>query len=338
MLACVFLTTKNNTLILRATNVELGVEVGVPVKVVTDGTIAVPAHIFSQNVQLTETGTNLVLDVVDGNLSLSSKKGKVLIKSQPNKDFPTLPTISEGKVLTIKSETLCRGIRSVSYSASTSQIKPELSSVYLSHSNGTLVFVATDSFRLAEKSLQDRSVRDMESIILPIRNVSELLRLFETTDGDIEMVFTKNQASFSFGKVYITSRLIDGTFPDYKQIIPKEGVVEVTLLKEDLISSLKRAVIFSDTFNQVSFSIKPAKKSFTVSARSADVGEMAEAIPAAISGQALDINFNHRYVSDCFQSIPTDSVTLVFAGPGKPLVVHGVGDPSFRYLVMPMNR
>jgi DNA polymerase-3 subunit beta len=134
------------------------------------------------------------------------------------------------------------------------------------------------------------------------------------------------------------SRVVDATFPDYKQIIPKSFVTEVIVLKQDFVDSLKTSHIFSDKFNQVNVKALPSKKSFTISTKNSDIGEYTNAIDATVTGQDVDINFNYRYVSDCFSSIDADSMALSISGSNKPLVMRGVSDKSFTYLVMPMNR
>jgi len=116
------------------------------------------------------------------------------------------------------------------------------------------------------------------------------------------------------------------------------GTLQIPGMKQDFLNILKKTTIFSDTFNQIRFSIKPAKKQFTVSSQNADVGETVDSLPGALKGEALDINFNHRYIADCFQSINADSIALQFSGLGKPMIIKGVGDNSFLYLVMPMNK
>ena len=138
--------------------------------------------------------------------------------------------------------------------------------------------------------------------------------------------------------MFITSRIIDGVFPDYKQIIPKDYISEVIVLKQDLINTLKKINIFSDKFGQISINIQPKKKIFTIHTKNNTVGETSDSIDAVIKGDALTASFNYRYILDCLNSIQSDSITLLFTGIGKPLIVKGVSDESFLYLVMPMNK
>ena len=142
----------------------------------------------------------------------------------------------------------------------------------------------------------------------------------------------------SGGGVRFVSRVVDATFPNYKEIVPKSVATEATMLKADLSEMLRKARVFSGNDQHVGLHAYPQKKIFTATARSSDVGEMSDSIDAALSGDDLDINFHIGYLAECLSSIESDSVVLSFAGPGKPLVIRGVSDTSFMYLVMPLNR
>ena len=122
------------------------------------------------------------------------------------------------------------------------------------------------------------------------------------------------------------SRLIDGSFPDYKQIISKEVTTEAVVLRQDFINVLKKTTIFSDSFNQIRFKIEPEKKMFVISSHNNDVGETIDNLNAALTGDSLEISFNHKYIIDCFQSLNADSVSLSFGGLSRPMVIRGVAD------------
>ena len=136
----------------------------------------------------------------------------------------------------------------------------------------------------------------------------------------------------------MVSRVIDGVFPDYKQILPKEEKTKVLLLKQDLINSLKISNIFSDSFNQMNISIKKGDKIIKIKTKNNNIGENTNKIEANIEGEDIEVNFNYKYIIDCLPSIISDSVSLSFNGINKPLVIRGTSDKTFTYLVMPMNR
>jgi DNA polymerase-3 subunit beta len=218
-------------------------------------------------------------------------------------------------------------------------IRPELGSVYLSIKGSGLVAVATDSFRLAEKMIGSSDGKDGPEILIPLKHALELQHVLERA-GANNVVLSPEEAQLvvSLDGVRFVSRLVEGTFPNYKEIIPKKFTTEATVLKNDLSEMLKKARVFSGNDQHVGFHVYPKRKIFSATARSADVGEMSDSIDAALSGEDLDINFHIGYLADCLPSIGSDSIVLGFSGAGKPLVMRGVSDPSFSYLVMPLNR
>ncbi len=338
ILKCILLSARDNRLLLKATNLDIGVEIDIPVKVFESGDVAVSGAILSVFLNNLYDSKNVTIESDEGNIKISTPTNTSTIKSLPSEEFPTIPLVSDEKSFKCSPKELIHGFKAVWYSASTSSIKPELSSVCLYGEEEALVFVATDSFRLAEKRVKVKKMKEFGHILIPHKNVVDIVRLLEQAEEEVTVCYDKNQISFSFGRVYVTSRLVNGSFPDYKQIIPKEAKTEVVVLKDDLVRAVKMATIFSDKFNQLSFAIDPAKKDFELRTKNADVGESSQKLEVALSGEAIAVGFNHRYVADCFQSIDSDSVALQLNGQGRPLVMRPVSDKSFTYLVMPMNR
>lgn len=338
VLSCILLEATKSELIIRATNLDLGIEIRLPVKVEEEGVVAVPGSIISSFISTLQDEKSIKLETQEGNLLVSTLHNSTLIKTLPVEDFPTIPQVPEEKKFTINAKEFIRGLKAVWYSSATSSMKPELSSVYIYSNDDGVVFVATDSFRLAEKQVKLKKSSDFGQILIPFKNVPEIAKIFESIDGEIEVNLSKNQISLTYNGIYLVSRVIDGVFPDYKQIIPKEAKTEVVVLKQDLMNSLKLANIFGDKFNQVNMKALPSSKSFELKTKNSDIGESVNKLPVSLKGEEIEINFNYKYIVDCFQSIDVDSVTLNFNGLNRPMVIRGVGDPSFMYLVMPMNK
>ncbi len=338
VLSCILIEAKDNFLVLKSTNLDLGLEIQVPAKVAGTGSVAVPGSVLNGYLSnLSDEGV-IKIEVKDGNLFLEAAGNKTTIKSLPVDDFPTIPQVKEGKECELNSADFISGLKAVWYSASMSTVKPELSSVYIHSDENGLIFVATDSFRLAEKKIKAKNVEDLGQILIPFKNVADLLKIINEERENLEISFNKNQISIKYKDVYLVSRVIDGLFPDYRQIIPKEFKTEVIVLKKDLINSLKLLNIFTDSFNQMNIRVSSKDKVLEFKTKNSTVGENQNSLTAAITGEDIEINFNHKYVLDCFQSIDSDSVSLSFNGLNKPVVIRGVSDKSFTYLVMPMNR
>lgn len=337
VLACVLLEVKNGVLTIKATNLDLGIELTVPAKIEREGQVAVPGGILYNFLQNIYNDRNVSLEVKENNLYVSTPHTSTIIKSHSYDDFPSIPHIQDGKKITISAKDFLKGLKSVWYSAAVGSFKPELSSIYIYPEDGTLVFVATDSFRLAEKKISAKKLSSIPPLLVPFKNIAEIMRTLEGEDS-IELSLSENQISFSGEGFYLTSRIVDGSFPDYRQIIPKDHTTEVIVLKQDLINTLKIAHIFSDKFNKVVMSVDPTKKHCEISTKNSDIGENTNNLDATLKGDPVTMSFNYKYITDCFQSMETDSVVLHFNNNTKPLVIKSVGDPTFTYLAMPMNK
>ncbi len=338
VLHCVLLKAEGKQLLVRSTNLELGIEMVLQAHVKQEGSVAVPGAVLASVIASAPAGGSITLSVEDKHLLVTYAGSEARLNTFDAEDFPSLPRIEGGTVATLQGNDLVRGIKAVSYCASTSTIKPELGSVYVQFQGSKMTCVATDSFRLAEKTVPVKTAVAEGSVLIPVRNIPDLVRVLEGAKSDIAMRYDEHQISFSFDSVYLTSRLVEGAFPDYTKIVPNNPSTEAVILKQDLLQGLRKTSIFSDRFHQVRFDIDPGKKMFVMHADSAEVGEMTDEFSASLQGESIQVSFNQRYVSDCFQSIASDSVTLSLFGVGRPMVIRGVSDASFFYLVMPMNK
>lgn len=337
VLSSVLLIASGKSLKIRATNLSLGVEIEIPAKIEKEGIVAISGSVLLSVFSNITQNENIQLEESGGTLLIKTKKNQIKLKNQPHEDFPTIPSVA-GDSFNIEIKKIIEGIKSVYYSSSVSDIKPEMSSVYIYSKEDKLVFVATDSFRLAEKKIKIKDDHNISGILIPFRNVSEIIRVFGEIDGEVKVCFNKNQISFSSNGVYLTSRVIDGVFPDYQQIVPKDSKTEAIVLKQELLNALKLSNIFSDKFSKVNLNINPKEKIFELSSSNSDVGENKTYLDAAITGEAVELGFNYKYFLDCFQSINTDSVSIKLGGAGRAMVINPASDNTFTYLIMPMNR
>lgn len=339
VLSCVRIDAHKNLLI-SATNLESGIEITIPADVEEKGSVAVPAHILSQTLQSIQSDV-ITIHVQDGNLSIEARGSKTLIKALPHEEFPSIPTIEKGKKpLSIPKDKFLKGVNAVFYAASQSMIRPELGSVYVSLRNKSLTFAATDSFRLAEYTMVDSLFPSSEvEILIPLRHTIELQHILEKVEDEIIDVVLEEGHMVVMGRDFrFISRVIDATFPNYREIIPKKFSTEATLLKADFSEMLRKGRVFAGTEQHVGLHLYPKKKIFSATARSNEIGEMSDSLEAALSGDDIDINFHINYIADCLQSINADSLSLGFSGPGRPLVVTSSAEAGFTYLVMPLNR
>lgn len=336
VLQCVLLDIKKDNFTLKATNLEISIESHITIKNHEEFLIAVPATTLLQTITLLDD-VHITLHQEGDVLVVEGKKAKTNIKTFAFDEFPTIHKLSEKNQI-INSKLFSLGIKTTAFACSQSSIKPELGSVNVfQKKEHSLTFVTTDSFRLMEKTVPQKGVVLEDAILIPQKNALELARVCDMNDIDPTLQVNENQCALTFNnELYITSRLTNGSFPDYEQIIPKEYISHVTILKQDLIQAFKRSSIFLNKFQQVSLHIN--KNDLTISTNNGDIGTTTESIRATTDGEELTLNFNQRYINDCLSHFNDDSIILHFAGIGRPLVITGVNDTSTRYLVMPMNK
>lgn len=337
VLAGIAIVAGDDGIKLRATNLETGIDFKVSGTIKESGVVALPASTLREiTSSLSGTGS-ITLEHTGDVVVLATPGGRSQLKTLPFEDFPTLPfpDASQAK-FTLPGTTLRTLVLTVAPNASPSTVRPELGSVLLSAEGGTVKAVATDSFRLAEKKITVSGQVSPFSILIPAKNAIDIVQTLP--DEDVEVLVDEHQCAFSWPGGILTTRLVTVPYPDYAQIIPKSFASEATLLRKDFESVLKRTSVFSDSFQKVRLNFSAGDKNVTFSARNSDVGETSEAVPASVSGESLELSFNHRYLSAPLPLITTENISLSCAGLGRPMIIRGVGDNTLLYLVMPMNQ
>lgn len=322
---------------IRATNLETAVEIDVPGKIQEPGVLAVPAKTIS--LFLSNIGDEqIILQARKNSLFIKTNAIETTIHGYLPEDFPIFPKLESPETFNLTSPELRQGLSSVAIASSVSDIKPELASVFFNIFKNTIKIAATDSFRLAEKNLILRKLRaeKSSSFLMPQRGVSEILRLLEK-DEDIEVGVNKNQIIFSGSNYRFISRLTDGKFPDYEQIIPKNFTTTAVAKKSDVLSHLKLASVFAGKLNDLALAFNLSKKAILLNTAHSDVGEHSSVISAAVQGESVAAKFNWKYLLDGISQINNEYVEFNLNNDQSPLLVKGKGDASYLYLVMPMR-
>lgn len=321
---------------LRATNLETGIDLLVEGTIKDPGVIALPANVLREITSSFSGTGNMTIEHAGETVVITSDSGKSTLKTLPYEDFPVLPIPESPKAkFSLKGNAFRDLVGSVVSCASTSTVRPELASVLVSAEGGVLKAVATDSFRLAEKRSASGKVPPF-SMLIPAKNAVDILQALP--DDEVEITLDDHQCAFSWKEGVLTTRLVATSYPDYTQIIPKTFVTEATVLRKDFESGLRRVAVFSDAFQKIRVGLSPKDKSIALSARNNDIGESSEHLAASVTGEDIELSFNHRYLSAPLSLISADSITLSASGIGRAAVLRGTGDTSFLYLVMPMNQ
>lgn len=330
----ILLRTENGRLKVSATNLEVGINYFIGAKIDEAGDIAVPARIFY----------DLLQNINEDKLSLSTKNNILYINSQKHKtqilglsgqDFPIIPNIKTKSSIRIPAKFLKSGLSAVMDSASNSEARPELSGVHIYTSNGTMYFVATDSFRLAEKKIPVQSDQ-MIKLILPKSTASEFVRICSEIGGDVDLYIQENQIALQNEDVEVVSRLIDGTYPDYTKIIPNNFKTKIILPKDETEKNVRLAGLFSSHVSDIT--IKTNTDTMEILAKNSDKGEIEEKTDALVDGEDFEITLNYHYLLDGLKTIVTPNAVLEFTGNGSPLVLKPQQDkPDSVYLIMPLR-
>ncbi len=322
---------------LRATNLETGIDIALLGTIKEAGVVALPATVLKEITTSISGSGPLTLEQSGSTVTVTTGTGTSTLKTLPYEDFPVLPLPESPKATFSLPGAILRSlITSVAGYASVSTVRPELASVLISAEGGTLTAVATDSFRLAEKKISLSGSVPPFSLLMPAKNALDIIQVLPDTEVSVSL--DDHQCVFTWKGGLVTTRLVAANYPDYAQIIPKAAVGEATLLKKDFEAALRRTAVFSDAFQKVRLELNTPEKKVTLRSQNSDVGESQESIGGNISGERAELSFNHRYLSAPLSSITSESITLSVSGVGRAMIIRGAGDPSFLYLVMPMNQ
>jgi len=337
---------------LSSTNLEMGINYWIGGKISEEGKITIPTRLFSnfvanlpnQNIKISQTGNNL---------KLSCDNYKTEIKGISADDFPLIPKIEGGFEVRVKKILFKEALIQVLPSVSMSESRPEITGVLISFSRlekNELVLTATDSYRLAEKVVKLNGKNkenngfpssEKKSLIVPRNTAQELSRILDNgNDEELKIIFSESQILFDCGNVNLISRLIEGQYPDYQQIIPTKFKSEIIIDSEEFQKAIKISSLFSDLrTNSVFLKTSNEEKILEVKAEAGEVGKNISKIPVQVKGEEIEIVFNHHYLMDGLNSIKAKEVVVKMNDSGSPAVMSAANDKDkdFLYLIMPVR-
>jgi DNA polymerase-3 subunit beta len=328
------LKTENGLLAISATNLELAITTSVRCKIEQEGSVCLPAKTLTDLVN-NLPNTNVNIDTTGSEAVIATDHYTTKIKTLPSDEFPSIPAVENGQTISFDSQGLKSALDSVVFAASTSETQPEISGVLLAQSD-KIKLVATDRYRLAEKVLTEPSTGN-KNIIIPHKTAVELSRLLSNHTGPAEALVTDNQIAVTCGDTLLISRLIDGQYPDYQQIIPENFSATIGVARQDLINALKTSGIFSHSTGSVVMKYDSDKQQMQINATSQDIGESVVDLTAEVTGQSGSIVLNYRYVLDAITAMSGDAVVVKVADESAPVIFQPQGDNSYIYLVMPIK-
>jgi DNA polymerase-3 subunit beta len=341
---------EKNFLKLTTTNLESGITWWNLVKLEKEGQICIPTKFFSGLIS-SLPNKPINLETKDLTLSLECENYKTKIKGFNSEEFPIIPSIQEGGVLNVNCLSFCQALNQVLDIPSSSLARPEISGIFLSFQSDLIKIVATDSFRLAERKIFLKNNLSKEySLILPQTTSREIVSIFGDKEGELKIYFSPNQiwleymmTEISHPQLQFTSRLIEGEYPNYQEIIPKKFETHLTLSKEEFLNQIKTASLFSGKISEVKLKIDPKKGVVEIFSQSPDLGEYNSFLKGKIEGKDVSISFNHRFLIDGISEIKTRELLLEITNEEGPAILKPV-QPSaeypledYLYIIMPIK-
>ena len=331
VLAGVRLTASNGNLELAATDMEVSLRASLAASVASDGAVVVPGKLLSDLARLLPPG-EVTLAAREGALTVTSGSYTSRLHTYAAEDFPRLPT-SDLPLTPLDAPSLLATIDRVSRSASRDESRPVLTGILVRFEGATLTMAATDSYRLSMKETAlPQPGPDLEAII-PARALTELQRI-ATGAETVELGVLENHVLFHVDGAWLTTRRIDGQFPNVKQLVPDTFEIQLALPRAELLEVVRRAAVMAQ--RNTPLRLRFAEGELTVSAQSQDVGETRETMPAPYSGEPIEIGFNADFLREGLESVPSDEINLKLINPLRPGLITAEGE-AFWYLIMPIR-
>jgi len=336
----IILKTDHGRLRLAATNLEIGINCWIGAKVEEEGELALPARVLSEFVNNIQD-EKVLISTKENIATINAENFKTQIIGFSAKEFPIIPKTQNEPSLTLPAATWMDLFTSVIDAVSLSDARPELAGVFLSFTDKTIETAATDSFRLATRSLGRKNTpRKLEKefengLIIPRATVQELIRLLPDVEGELNMIVGDNQIFFTGHDVQVVSRLIDGRYPEFRRVIPEKTESVLIVKKNELEKNIKLGSIFSSSVSDIK--IHADKDSLYILAQNSARGEINAKMKAELSGEVFRVAVNYRYLLDGLKTINTPEVQMEYAGNNGPLVLKPKTSNGLIYLIMPLR-
>jgi DNA polymerase-3 subunit beta len=334
ILSGILLEAQGSELRLAATDMELSLRATLTAQIEGDGSIVLPGKTFADIARLLPADeVSIEHKPAESVVHVTSGTASYTLHTYNPEDFPRLPELDAVTTFAVEREPLLETIHRVARAASRDESRPVLTGILVQFTAGTLVMAATDSYRLAVKQTTlEGTVPELEAIV-PARALQELARIASSGD-EVEVGVHENQVIFATSGVWLTTRRIDGQFPNYKQLLPEAFEYELTVPRLELLDVVKRAAVMIQ--RSTPLQIRFAEGELTVIARTHEVGESKESMPIGFTGETLEMGFNADFLRDGLESLEGDDVRVKLISPLRPAVIQGEGD-DFTYLVMPIR-
>jgi DNA polymerase-3 subunit beta len=333
----ILLRTDGNRLLVAATNLEVATTQYIGAKVVKPGAITVPARLISEFVSSLPKDS-IELKVVNSNIHISSGKFKSIINGVIADEFPELPTINEEVSISysINTDDFKQAVSQTVITASSDSTRPVLTGVYWHSHEGQLYLAATDGYRLSERRLVE--TKSEVAAIIPVQTLQEVLRVIVDDADTVEIIFDESQVRFRINEAEIISRLVDGNFPDYRQLIPAKSDINATVQKTDFVRVTKVAGLFArESGGSVVLTVDEDNNSVSLHSIASEYGENTSELSAEVKGSG-QVTLNSRYLAEALSALDGDVLEFGFSGKLSPCIFKSVSkDTNYYHIIMPLK-
>ncbi|MFZ9737996.1 MAG: DNA polymerase III subunit beta [Prochlorotrichaceae cyanobacterium] len=350
VLANILLTADAGTqrVSLTGFDLSLGIQTSFPANIESSGAITLPSKLLTDIVTRLSSDAEITLLLgEEGVVNLVTGSGQYKVRGMDADEFPQLPLVESGEAAKLSVEALVEGLRGTLFATSTDETKQVLTGVHLRVQSDGLEFAATDGHRLAVVSTfnaEDEpglsSGVEAFEVTIPGRALRDLERMVtaRSTEDAIALYFDQGQTVFQWGDQYLTSRTLDGQYPNYQQLIPQQFERQVTLDRKLLVAALERIAVLADQKNNVvKLTLSQEQQNIMLSVEAQDVGSGQESLPAQVSGESLEIAFNVKYLMDGLKSLPAAEIQMQLNTATSPVILTPLGELKMTYLVMPVQ-
>jgi DNA polymerase-3 subunit beta len=340
VLGNVLLRTEDAGLKLTATNLEIGLTAWVPGRIDAEGALTVPARLITDVVNGLPAAERVDLEM-DGNaLHVRAGRYRTHLRGIDAEEFPVIPSPGERPTTRVSQGALRRALAEVAFAAASDEARPILTGVLTRLSGDRVTLAAADNYRIAVKTLPILDPVEDTSLVVPARSYTELMRVMNDSDDPVEIMLasSKSQILFHLEGVDLVSRLIDGQFPNYQQVLPTSHSTRAVVDRDELLKAVRlSALIASSAANVVKLTLSSDGAGSITIAAAADVGDATGEVEAAVEGDGVQIAFNARYLQEALQNVAADQLALEFSGPLSPGVLKPTGDEDYVHVIMPVR-
>lgn len=336
----ILLETEKGRLKFSATDLEIGITTYIGAKIQEEGAITLPSRLLVDYINANNDQT-IDIELKGTNVNLTSQNYQANIKGIEAKEFPRVPKINKPALLNINALELQKGLNQVVFATTTDETRPVLTGVYCRLEDQNFKMVATDSYRLTEKTLpiedkKDKNNKDIRFIV-PSRTILELIRILNEENNQVMIFLSENQVMFKIGETELISRLIEGEFPNYQAIIPQDNQTKITTSVNSFLVGVKMASYFArESAGNVRLKITPGKL-FHVKAISPQVGDEVSRVIGEVTGKEMEIAFNAKFLTDALSAIEEENVTIELGSPLSPGLIKPQKKQDYWHIIMPLK-